>query len=209
MRRTALAATLLLAVAGTSFAGSTYQDLRHDHPSVGAAVSRMPSGFSGTLNRISSLLEQRRVEEIPPGGYASLPSGFDRQLSDALQRLQADLQLGLPALSLDDRLVIAQVVNILAIERAAELYSGIIPVPCPPGETCAPAISNVQLLQEIVDLLADSIRQGIAETAAATGLDLSSAAAAASAPVTPATFGTWLQNVVEACSALGVEHIDS
>ena len=202
MRRIALA-SLLLALTAPRLAAGTFSDLRAAHPSVDLAISRLPSnGITGTLSHISSLLDQPRVTGLGPAGSDRLPAGFNRQMTGALDRLADELSAGLPQLSIADRLIIAQVLDEVVIERNATLYGGAA-APCrdcprSPADSLAP----------VVDLLAGSIRGGIADWTERYGLGLSDAGAASNLPVAAQSFDPWLDTVVDNCAILGVEHID-
>ena len=182
----------------------TFSEIRSAHPSVDQAISRLPSnGINGTLSHISSLLDQPRVAQIGRAGSEQVPAGFNRQMTGALDRLVNDLSDGLPRLAIADRLIIAQVLDEVVIERNADLLGGGVIGPC---RDC-PA-SPAENLVVVVDLLADSIRRGIPEWSERYDLDMSDAWAASKLPVTPQTFEAWLDTVIDNCAVLGVEHID-
>lgn len=204
MRRFPLAASLLLLATAPRLGAGTFAEVRADHPTVDRTISRLPSnGVTGTLTHISTLLDQPRVASLGSGESELLPAGFNRQMAGALDRLAGNLSDGLPQLGIVDRLVLAQVVDDVAVERNAALLGGRIVEPC---RDCPP--SPAGSLVAVVDVLAGSIRNGIVEWADRFGVDLSAAAAAAGAPVSPPGFDAWLDRVVESCAILGVEHID-
>jgi hypothetical protein len=203
MRRLALASLLLLTTAPRLDA-STFNDLRAGNPTVDQAISRLPSnGLTGTLGHISSLLEQPRVARLEVGGD-ELPAGFNRQMAGALDRLADHLSDGLPRISIVDRIVLAQVVDDVVVERNSALLGGRIVEPC---RDCPP--SPARNLVTVVDILADSIRTGIVEWSERYNVDLSAASAAAAAPVTPQSLDGWLDAVIDNCVVPGIEHIDN
>lgn len=194
MRRLALAATLLFA-SPSLLSAADHDQLRAGAPVVGQAISRLPSkSINGTLNHISSLLEQGRVADLPAGSGDSLPAGFDRQMSSALERLERDLERGLPALQIPDRLILAQVVAQVAFDRNVALPAG---------------PESLEALERIADIVAGSVREGLADWEQRTGADLSRARAAAAADPSSGTFRPWVEAVViNSLYIPGVEHID-
>src|SRR5436190_10237737 len=183
MRRLVLAAVLLLALP-VSLSAATYDSLRASNPLVAQSISRLPSnGIGGTLNRISSLLEQKRVADLAAGEGASLPAGFDRQMSSALEQLERDLARSLPAVQIADRLIIAQVVAEVAFARNVEL---------PAGQR------SMDVLERIADQVAGSVRDGLVEHEHRTGQDLSAARTLAADDPAAASFPAWVQDVVGA-----------
>lgn len=207
MRRLALGAVLLFVVPA-AFAVQPHEDLRASYPSVHQALSRMPDhGMGGTLNRISSLVEQRRIAGLPTGSSASLPAGFERRMTSALEQLERDLDRGLPSLQIGDRLIIAQVVNEVAFDRNLDLYSDIL-VPCNGALPCANP-ESIQVLDRIADALAASIRQGLIDWEQRTGLRAPLARASAASDPSAQSFRSWLQAVVvNSLYIPGVESID-
>jgi len=125
MRLTRLAALLGVLVPASVLAAD-YQALRSANPStVGPAVAAMPSSaINGDLHRISSLLNQPRVQAFlaDPDRPSEVPSYIDRQLVAALEDLADDLEWGLAPLDFADAMTMAQVVNLVAVEPTLALY---------------------------------------------------------------------------------------
>jgi hypothetical protein len=171
MRITRLVALLCVLVLPASVVAADYQALRATHPSVGRAVAAMPSSaINGDLNRISSLMNQSRVQAFiaNPDRSTEVPSFIDRPLVAALDDLGDDLAWGLSPLDFADTMTIAQVVNLVAVEPTLALYEPPwLPVGhCTvgfPSEDCVPARLAVA---RIVQLLETKARAEWTEVAA-------------------------------------------
>lgn len=206
MRRTWLLGAAVLALIVSSAGAHDFAELRKREPAIDAAIAQMPSsGITGTLNRISAHVAQ---------GLSGKQA--EERMVATLKTLESQLRAGLPSLSLSDRLVIAQVIQLVAIEDLLVLQGGgggVVLVPCPIdmhewGTECHPPIERA--LDDIAELLEASIREGYdREAAADPSTALPPPPPAPHGGIGAANFGEWLEEVVDQASlAVPVESID-
>jgi len=145
LRSAVLAAAALVVCASAASATVKYEDLRHDNPSIDAAVASMTnSDIHGTFNRISAILNRSAVASLEAGAGTEglLPRNAEDGLQAALADLYLDLkqELGAGTLTLGERYTIIQTVDVAVGRRIVQLYQGweddgCIPdpeIPCPP-----------------------------------------------------------------------------
>ena len=211
MRRARLAAAILasLALAGSTVAAD-YSSLRSSHPEIDRAVSQLRSnGVHGDLSHLSSFFDHQRVrtflaeaeEGEPP------PALMQRQLGDALEQLTDSLDWSVDRLTLRDTLVLAQVIDLVAIQPAIEVRNDMFVLgTCASFEHQCPPIDAG--LYGIPPVLEAAIRRDYAELAAADPQLPDQLPGPFG--VTAFAFGDWLKDVLEApgIAGTGVESID-
>ena len=161
---------VILAVLGVALATSAaavpqYSQLRQDYPQIDDAIAAATeSDLNGTFGRLSALYQRSPINGLgtDAGTNGQLPSNFLRNLEATLIDLQEDLgkdQVG--ALSIEQKLVLLQVVNIYAVARPLELWASEVITTCgpftacPPGEEyCPPCIDDdPAVINEVQDVV--------------------------------------------------------
>ena len=184
----------------------TYQELRASHPAVATIVASMPgSGLNAELTHVSTLLAQPRVAALPPGASSALPNGFESGMAGTLDRLNDDLERGLPGLDVRQQLVLMQVLDLVAVARNLELHQDPW-APCDPTEPCANS-AVIQQIDRLANLLATQFR--IALSSWELRNDRTIAVSDAGSVVTSRDVHEWVLGVVDSTSSvIGVESID-
>lgn len=148
MRTVGLVTALLLGALATPALAEyvTYNEWRHEKQSIGEVVDAMPnSDLNGSLNRISALLDRSAVERLAPGdaNEGLLPNNWDEQMLRALEDLRADWKAVVGELTLEQKLTMLQVFDVVVISRNAELWQGWDAYPCipTPEHPCTVALS--------------------------------------------------------------------
>lgn len=208
MRRSWFVGAAVLALAASPAIANEFQDLRDREPAIDAAIASMPSsGITGTLNRISIQADQPNPSK-----------SFEDRMVKNVETLEAQLRDGLPYLSLAERLVLAQVVQIVVIDDLLVHQGGgggIVLVPCPPDEgggvssdPCPPAVERA--LDVVAEQLEGSIREAFDSLAIENpDVVLPTPPAAPAGGIGAASFGGWLDEVLEdAAGVIGVESWD-
>jgi hypothetical protein len=198
------ALALLLAVPAVAGNGP-YRELRAQHPEIASAVASMPaSSLNSTLDRISSLLVRPELMRLEDGHSAELTSQTVRQITSIVRNLERDLETGMPSLDVAERLVILQVVELVAFERLVGLHEDQPWTDCGAAPDCANAPVLVSL-DRVAQIVARSVREGVGEWRAAHGL----APGAEQRAVTPTTLDAWTHDILDECGlGIGVESID-
>ncbi len=216
-----LIAAVAIALTPSALAAD-YQELRAREPVVDASIAALPSsGFHGAMHRIDSTYRQPRVASLAPGAYEAIPPVSLDRLMDAFEDLERMLRAGLSETSLQDRFVLAQVVDVIGFRRLTELHQGFPAAPagggvivsCPDeyrwGRECH------SFAQKTADQVAELFENSLREAFDRWELDHPASAPLALPPVSNSAIsstnlGQWLHDIAQsdAGRATGVEHID-
>jgi len=173
----------LVAVLGASVASAEYtpfHELRQEHASIDEAIAAMPSSdLNGTLNRISALYTRSTVRDVGPNLFPQLHGNFSDGMSNALADLQADWVDGTASLTLEQKLVLIQTIEVAASSRLVSIYNTQPPCQtvCDPGpcQTCIQVTPPaVGMLNGVVGLFYNDMNAMIAEYNAETGSNIAS-----------------------------------